>query len=246
MKKVIWLSIMTALLLSTVTGCKGNDETSSTPDTTSSVSTTTSVVEDNTVNVEDEELVAEANLESGLIGKTADTVGLDKGLVIGTSEQGATQVTGVSFYGVKGTSEYTINDEGNIESYTLYTLDIAENFEYNVNNAVKGLETEIGETLVYTETEMNEGKNGATTVEALKKGNLFCNYASSKEGSCIQIWGNGDGTISMLVQLNVIVQETEMVEEDTSDGVIENNEPVVAETSTITEENDEEVIERES
>ena len=78
----------------------------------------------------------------------------------------------------------------------------ADDFENKVKKAVEGVKAETNEDLEYEEMEVNEGKNGATTIEALKKGNLYCYYKSKvNPDTYIQIMGNGVGSISMLIRI---------------------------------------------
>ena len=195
MNKSILASIVLVALIGTLTGCSGNN----TSEDSSSESTSTSLVESSS----EESNSAVANIEGGsVIGEKAEDIGLDKGFVIGTGDSGDVQITGVSFNGIEGISTYNVNEDGKLIEYTLYAEDIADDFENKVKKAVEGVKAETNEDLEYEEMEVNEGKNGATTIEALKKGNLYCYYKSKvNPDTYIQIMGNGVGSISMLIRI---------------------------------------------
>lgn len=222
------LSMLVCALL--LTGCS-NTTNSDSSEATSVTEVTESVVE--VVKTDEVAESAIANIEDTIIGEEAGNLGLEDGVVIGTdAESDSMQVTGVSFYGVNGISEFSKDSEGKIVSYTFYAQDISNDFENLVDKAVKGVENETGEKAQYEEQEVNEGKNGATTLEALKNNNLYCYYKFNKEGTYIQIMGNNAGGISMLISINNEKVESEVVE-ITADAA---NEGKVEEAQNITEE----------
>lgn len=205
MKKSIIIGSSLLLLIAILTGCNNNSNVSSKEDAVSSTElTVTTEVQEETEEGNDEI----ARIEDTVVGNKAEDLGLNKGYVVSEDNDGVKQVTGISFYGIRGISQYETDDKGNITTYTLYAENIADDFESTVDKAVKGMEKETGETAVYEEVEVNEGKNGMTTIEALKKGNLYCNYTFTDKGTYIQITGDGTGNISMLIKIGAAVEET--------------------------------------
>lgn len=233
MKKSLILGSSLLLLMCMLAGCN-TDATSH--ESTSSVTTASSENKQKPEEIKEEKGEDEiARIEDNVIGNNAEDLGLDQGFVVSEDTNGTKQVTGISFYGVKGISQYETDDKGNITSYTLYAENIADDFEGTVEKAVKGMEKETGETAKYEEVEVNEGKQDMTTLEALKKGNLYCNYTFTDKGTYIQIVGDGAGNISMLIKIGEDVEETEInltgEESETGDNDVEETDLSMEESS---------------